>query len=593
MTILLSEIYDVTLKRNVRNAAKAGFIRPTIGESFVTNKDFVENSIRELKMLFNNETDYIQENSNFTDFSDGAIILHEGIVSFSEKQKVNSTDKATNDYLGARVALDGDTAVISAPYEGSPLNSGSLYTFTRTAGIWTQQQKFTATGLLTQDKLGLKGLAIKGDVIVATTEDSDPGGNTNWGAAYIFTKTAGVWSQVQKLVPPHYGYFGCSAAISDDGNTIVIGAFGTTATQDNCGSVYVYVRTSATNWNLQQELLPVPQTQIGYVGFSVAISGETIIAGGYRGTINGYAVAGEVHVWTRSGTVWTHQQRIIHPFIGTSSYFGYAVAIEGDTAIISATMEFVSGKPEVFYYTRTGTVWTYQQKITPAMGGAVAATDAFGVCVKVLGDKLLIGSYFEWQGPIGGAVHIYIRSNNVWTFLQKITNSDPLVNDYFGYWLDMDSSSILVGAPAEDPAGLSAAGSTYYFENVLSNPLLPYYITTSDFSQKDTTLWSKITSVVISETTPVNTSIKYLVSFDGRVTWKYWNGSAWTLSSLANLQTNSMSKATLEALTYTNWAASGGFIAGTTTKLDFAMDLATTNSTVSPSLESISVYYSL
>ena len=42
MTILLTEVYDVTLKKEIRVAAKNGFIRPTIGESFMTHKDFKE-----------------------------------------------------------------------------------------------------------------------------------------------------------------------------------------------------------------------------------------------------------------------------------------------------------------------------------------------------------------------------------------------------------------------------------------------------------------------------------------------------------------------------------------------------------------------
>jgi len=113
-----------------------------------------------------------------------------------------------------------------------------------------------------------------------------------------------------------------------------------------------------------------------------------------------------------------------------------------------------------------------------------------------------------------------------------------------------------------------------------------YYITTASGSQVDSSSWYAIQSVTTSETTPTGTSIKYLVSFDGRSTWKYWSGSAWTLSSLTNLQTNGMDKTTLEAITESQWSL--GFIAGT---LDFAFDLKTSDSDNTPELNGINVNY--
>ena len=120
----------------------------------------------------------------------------------------------------------------------------------------------------------------------------------------------------------------------------------------------------------------------------------------------------------------------------------------------------------------------------------------------------------------------------------------------------------------------------------------PYYITTNDTSQVNTSAYRSITGVTLTQTTPTNTDLKYLVSFDDRSTWKYWNGSSWQTSTLANFQTNGMSKTTLEAITESQWAESGGFQAGTTTTLDFAADLSTSDSSVTPSLDNIQVGYS-
>lgn len=118
-----------------------------------------------------------------------------------------------------------------------------------------------------------------------------------------------------------------------------------------------------------------------------------------------------------------------------------------------------------------------------------------------------------------------------------------------------------------------------------------YYLTTSNTSQLLTSSWTAITGITTYENTPSNTSVKYLVSFDGRVTWKYWNGSSWQTSSLEDFQAYGMSKATLEGITEANWASNGGFSPGITTTLDIAVDLATTDSTVTPSISNCYINY--
>lgn len=129
-----------------------------------------------------------------------------------------------------------------------------------------------------------------------------------------------------------------------------------------------------------------------------------------------------------------------------------------------------------------------------------------------------------------------------------------------------------------------------YYPSIV-HPTTPYYVTTSNTSHFNTSTWKEIASTATIQTTPTNTDIKYLVSFDSRATWKYWNGSTWLTSSLDNLQTNGMTKTVLEGLSSVNWSASGGFVAGSTATLDFAMDLATADETVTPSLDQIQVNY--
>ena len=137
----------------------------------------------------------------------------------------------------------------------------------------------TFTGQATQtfyDKLGL-AVAVSGDTALAgaqyfqdTTKDPDPYAT---GEVYVYVRSGGVWQQQQVLKAPvetDGSFFGSSVAI--DGNTAVVGAYGRLGT---AGSVYVFTR-SAGAWSLQQELDGPEHSQMGW---SVAISGDTVLAG--------------------------------------------------------------------------------------------------------------------------------------------------------------------------------------------------------------------------------------------------------------------------------------------------------------------------
>jgi len=100
-----------------------------------------------------------------------------------------------NDNFGRSVAVNGDTAVIGAPFgEDAVSNSGSAYVFVRNAGTWTQQQKLTALDAAMDDRFGFS-VSVNGDtaIIGAFTDDGVQ------GSAYVFVRNAGTWTQQQKL----------------------------------------------------------------------------------------------------------------------------------------------------------------------------------------------------------------------------------------------------------------------------------------------------------------------------------------------------------------------------------------------------------
>jgi hypothetical protein len=173
--------------------------------------------------------------------------------------------------FGNSVAISGDTVIVGAStqdYDADGLNAvsiaGAAYVFTRTAGVWSQQQKLVGTGTngrVASDNFG-NSVAISGDtaVIGAYWQSYDASGAnllSQAGAAYVFTRAAGVWTQEQKLVGTGTNgrassdYFGSAVAVSEngasDGYTIGIGATGqdytstgTAPISTSAGAVFVF-----------------------------------------------------------------------------------------------------------------------------------------------------------------------------------------------------------------------------------------------------------------------------------------------------------------------------------------------------------------
>src|SRR4029453_9616491 len=99
-------------------------------------------------------------------------------------------------------------------------------------------------------------------------------------------------------------------------------------------------------------------------------------------------------VFVRSGTTWTEQQRLLAPDGAANDWFGSAVSVSGDTLVIGAPRDdFEKGSAYVFV--RSGTTWTYQQKLMASDG---ATNEDFGLTVSVSGDTAVVGAPFQFVG---------------------------------------------------------------------------------------------------------------------------------------------------------------------------------------------------
>ncbi|MCW5206823.1 FG-GAP repeat protein [Desulfobulbus sp. F5] len=381
-----------------------------------------------------------------------AISTAQAAIDSAKVKKLSAGDGAAENEFGWSVSVSGDTAVIGTFVHD---NKGAAYVFTRTNGVWSQQQKLVSnTGGATDDFFGYS-VSVSGDTAIIGAYGDDSGK----GAAYVFTRTNDVWSQQQKLVSNTGGatddFFGNSVSLS--GDTAIIGASGDDSSK---GAAYIFTRMSNGQWTQQQpKLTDNDGAANDHFGISVSVSGDTAIIGA-SGNNNR---TGAAYVFTRTSGVWTQQGSKLTADDGVADdYFGYSVAVDGDTAIIGAYgNETETGAAYVF--TRTSGVWTQQPKLTATDGSEV---DWFGSSVSMDGDTVVVGA--SGDDSIKGAAYIFTRSTSgVWTQQPKLTAADGAADDYFGYSVAVDGNTVVVGAYGDD----MHKGSAYVFGGPVSAAL--------------------------------------------------------------------------------------------------------------------------
>jgi hypothetical protein len=226
-------------------------------------------------------------------------------------QKLLAGDGAVNDWFGGRVAVDGDTAVIGAYGDDDKgAESGSAYVFVRSAdGTWSQQAKLTADDGVDDDRFGCS-VAVSGDTaVIGAMFDDDKGAES--GSAYVFVRSAdGTWSQQVKLTADDGAaddWFGIRVAV--DGGTVVVGAYGDNDKGDSSGSAYVFVRAANGTWSQQAKLIAADGAASDYFGYRVAVSGDTAVIGAMYDDDKGDG-SGSAYVFVRAADgTWPQPSR--------------------------------------------------------------------------------------------------------------------------------------------------------------------------------------------------------------------------------------------------------------------------------------------
>lgn len=379
--------------------------------------------------------------------------------------------------FGYSVAVSGTNAVVGAPE--SALQPGGAYVYSKFGTNWIFQQKLVAIQASTNDLAGIS-VSIDGTLLAVGA----PGFNTNlstadFGSVYIYTLTNGVWSQQARLTAPdrqRADKFGNSVALS--GLSIVVGSplrsdFGAT----NNGAIYVYDLTGA-GWQLSAKILPNDLTNGSFFGQRVAMSDNTLIAGANLSIIGNtnffFIGAGAAYVYTRTNVTpffapWNLQQKLLPNDFRNSGQFGFSVALDGDTALVGAPFTTEGGT--VYAFVRTGSVWTNQALLTPS---DLTNRDDFGFSVALQGTRAVIGAVSKDSNNITalGAAYVFTQTN-VPTGLNVImaTNTPSSTNVFAGTNIFAPNNP-LVATNALANTNIFAPTNALVQTNAFTNPLV-------------------------------------------------------------------------------------------------------------------------
>jgi hypothetical protein len=380
------------------------------------------------------------------------------LAQFSQQgPKLVGTGAVGNAEQGVSVALsaDGNTAIVGGPFDGgargSRPNIGAAWIWTRSGGVWTQQgTKLVGSGAV----LDFFGNVAQGMSVALSADGntalvggpSDNGG----GAAWVWTRNAGTWTQQgPKLVGSGAvvtAWQGYSVSLSADGNTAIVGGG---LDNNQAGAAWIWTRSGGV-WTQQGPKL-VGSGAVGNAGqgYSVSLSadGNTAMVGG--GYDNGGA--GAAWVWTRSGGVWTQQGAKL---VGSGA--AVSLSADGDTAI-------VGGHGAAWIWTRSEGVWTQQGT---KLVGSNAGNQGSSVSLCADGNTALVGG-----AQNNGATLVWARSGGIWA--QQGTNlvgSGAVGFAFQGQSVSLsgDGSTAIVGGNGDN----GFAGAAWVFASAGATPTL-------------------------------------------------------------------------------------------------------------------------
>ena len=383
----------------------------------------------------------------------------DGGATYIEVAKLKAADAAAYDYFGIAVAMDGTTIAIGATGDDDGGSySGSVYVFSSTddGATYSQVAKLTAADAAKDDEFGVS-VAIDGGFVAIGARYDDDGGAES-GAVYIFgtceartgsCADGATYGQVAKLKAAdaaagnNFGVF-----VAMDGNTVAIGARYDDGS--NSGAVYIFRSDADATYD---QVAKLNAAEVGdNFGCSVAINGG-LVAIGNRYDDGGGSESGSVRIFRGTNGTYDQVAELTASDAAAYDYFGYSVALDGDTVVIGAHGDDGSGS-------ESGAAYVFSLPAPTAQPTATFQPTATPQPTTAYPTTLLPPTPRPTPRPSPQVLlgHDYRQ-------LAKLRATDAANYDLFGVSVAMSGDVVVVGSPWNDDTG-SKSGSAYVFRTI-------------------------------------------------------------------------------------------------------------------------------
>ncbi len=384
-------------------------------------------------------------------------------INLTEKQKLVASDGAAGDEFGSSTRLNDDLLVVGAPGHGAVASfSGAAYVFRYDGNTWIEEQKLLGSGQRIKDLFG-HSVEICDDQILIGAGTLNNSTNIGIGSVYVFEKSGSNWIEVDRL-------FGSDAQISDgfgakiscDGSFLAVGSHWDDDGGSNAGAVFIFERTGG-QWSEVQKLVASDALAGDFFGFSqLEMSTSNLLIPSFASGTLGYR-AGGAYSFQFNGSNWTDEQKLVASDGMPQDFFGGNLSLNGSKLAISSIQGDAPSVPNagaLYIFEKSGGTWGEIQKLNAsnAISGA-----RFGGGTEFMGSNVLaVGAPRENRG----AVYIYEDNGNGWIESLKVVASNLAPDADFGERLAFDNNQLAVS----DRIGSTRAGSVYIFEADIAPP---------------------------------------------------------------------------------------------------------------------------
>ena len=345
---------------------------------------------------------------------------------WSQVQKLTPSDGAANDQFGSAVAIspDGSTLVVGAEGDADAGTfTGSAYVFELQAdGQFAQAAKLVASDRQAGAHFGISAAADGNTVLIGAW------GSNSAGAAYVFDRSASGWGQTAILVPSDAAatdFFGATVAL--EGTTAVACSPGDDDNGSNSGSGYVFSR-SAGVWTQTAKLLASDGAASDFLGRVCSLSGTTIVIGARDDDDLGWS-SGSAYVYEMQNGSWAQAAKLLASDGRAGDVFGQSVGVSGDRIVVGAKWRDDAGTNSgaAYLFERSNGVWGQVQRLNAADAGL---GDDFGHSACIDGRTILVGAVRK--GVDIGAAYLYVIPSPVDAGLSTVTADDAMISAFGG-----------------------------------------------------------------------------------------------------------------------------------------------------------------